>query len=77
MAPEVCDTTQYTEHCDIYSWAIVFWQLLSKQTMPYDEKINSYCKKFFFFLENNIQMIDFLFQLLCYEFLLKNFVHRN
>lgn len=42
MAPEVCDTTQYTEHCDIYSWAIVFWQLLSKQTMPYDEKINSY-----------------------------------
>ena len=35
MAPEVFAYNQYAEQCDTYSWAIVFWQLLSKQLLPY------------------------------------------
>jgi len=35
MAPEVISGTNYTEQCDIFSWAIVFWQLISKQFSPY------------------------------------------
>jgi hypothetical protein len=35
MAPEVISSTKYTEQCDIYSWAMVFWQLLAKQLDPY------------------------------------------
>ncbi|UJR30734.1 hypothetical protein I4U23_018254 [Adineta vaga] len=43
MAPEVCSGTKYTEKCDIYSWAIVFHQLLSKQSNPYgDSKFTSF-----------------------------------
>jgi len=38
MAPEVCLGGNYAEQCDIYSWAIVFWQLLSKQLLPYESK---------------------------------------
>jgi hypothetical protein len=38
MAPEVIRGTKYAEQCDIYSWSIVFWQLLSKQYEPYDIK---------------------------------------
>ncbi|CAF1128715.1 unnamed protein product [Adineta ricciae] len=37
MAPEVFSVTKYTEKCDIYSWAIVFSQLLSKQCNPYED----------------------------------------
>ncbi|CAF1257955.1 unnamed protein product, partial [Didymodactylos carnosus] len=35
MAPEVFEKNQYGEKCDTYSWAIVLWQLISRQTMPY------------------------------------------
>jgi len=35
-APEVFTGTTYTEQCDIYSWSIVLWQLLSKQPEPYE-----------------------------------------
>lgn len=37
MAPEVFMGTKYTEKCDIYAWAIVFYQLLTKQHNPYKE----------------------------------------
>ncbi|CAF1029640.1 unnamed protein product [Rotaria sp. Silwood1] len=35
MAPEVFAYNQYNEKCDTYSWSIVFWQLISKQLLPY------------------------------------------
>jgi len=35
MAPEVFAYNQYAEQCDTYSWAIVFWQLIVKQLLPY------------------------------------------
>ncbi|CAF0921104.1 unnamed protein product [Rotaria sordida] len=35
MAPEVFAYNQYNETCDTYSWSIVFWQLISKQLLPY------------------------------------------
>ncbi len=38
MAPEVYRSTKYGEQCDIYSWSIVLWQLLSKQLSPYDNQ---------------------------------------
>ncbi len=45
MAPEVFTGTNYAEQCDIYSWSIVFWQLLSKQLSPYDNRnTNSFGK---------------------------------
>lgn len=36
MAPEIIRGNTYAEQCDIYSWSIVFWQLLAKQLTPYD-----------------------------------------
>ncbi len=36
MAPEVYDSRDYGEQCDIYSWSIVLWQLLSKKNSPYE-----------------------------------------
>ncbi len=41
MAPEVYKDTNYTEQCDIYSWTIVFWQLLSKEFSPYKGQDNN------------------------------------
>lgn len=35
MAPEVFAYNQYAEQCDTYSWSIVFWQLITKQLLPY------------------------------------------
>ncbi len=37
MAPEVFQGRKYAEQCDIYSWSIVFWQLLSKRFSPYEQ----------------------------------------
>jgi hypothetical protein len=48
MAPEVCSGTQYDEQCDIYSWSIVFWQLLSKQLLPYGNQNMSLFQIFYF-----------------------------
>ena len=36
MAPEIIRGNIYDERCDIYSWAIIFWQLIAKQFQPYD-----------------------------------------
>ena len=34
MAPEVRKRQKYTEKCDIYSWALVFWAILARKR-PY------------------------------------------
>jgi mitogen-activated protein kinase kinase kinase 7 len=34
MAPEVFQGHNYTEKCDIFSWAVTFWQILSRN-LPY------------------------------------------
>jgi hypothetical protein len=45
MAPEVYQGRTYEEKCDIYSWSIVFWQLLAKKYSPYeDQTINTFGK---------------------------------
>ncbi len=55
MAPEVFAYNQYAEQCDTYSWAIVFWQLISKQLLPYGSqgkglfKIQEYFKSYFYY----------------------------
>lgn len=36
MAPEVFEGSTYTEKCDIYSWAITLWEILSRRK-PYAE----------------------------------------
>ena len=36
MAPEIIRGNVYDEQCDIYSWAIIFWQLIAKRFQPYD-----------------------------------------
>ncbi|CAF4361529.1 unnamed protein product, partial [Rotaria sp. Silwood2] len=42
MAPEVFAYDQYNEKCDTYSWSIVFWQLISKQVLPYGNQGKSF-----------------------------------
>ena len=36
MAPEVFEGTEYTEKCDIFSWGIILWEVLTRR-LPYDE----------------------------------------
>ena len=36
MAPEVFVSAHYTEKSDVYSFAIILWELLSRET-PYDK----------------------------------------
>lgn len=31
MAPEVFEGSRYTERCDVYSWAVIFWEMLARQ----------------------------------------------
>lgn len=31
MAPEVFEGSSYTEKCDVYSWGIIFWEVLSRE----------------------------------------------
>ncbi|KAI1294640.1 Mitogen-activated protein kinase kinase kinase 7 [Halotydeus destructor] len=31
MAPEVFTSTSYTDRCDVYSWAIVLWEVLARE----------------------------------------------
>ncbi|RWS12919.1 mitogen-activated protein kinase kinase kinase 7-like protein [Dinothrombium tinctorium] len=40
MAPEVFESRNYTEKCDVYSWGVILWQVLSRQ-IPY-ENMTSY-----------------------------------
>ena len=51
MAPEVIRGRVYGEQCDTYSWAIVFWQLISKQPLPYGEQDMGLFDIFIFILE--------------------------
>ncbi|VVC29897.1 Protein kinase domain,Protein kinase-like domain,Protein kinase, ATP binding site,Serine- [Cinara cedri] len=36
MAPEVFEGSNYTEKCDVYSWGIILWQVLTRQK-PFNE----------------------------------------
>nr|XP_018900861.1 PREDICTED: mitogen-activated protein kinase kinase kinase 7-like [Bemisia tabaci] len=36
MAPEVFEGSNYTEKCDVFSWGIILWQVLSRQK-PFDD----------------------------------------
>ncbi|XP_077294350.1 TGF-beta activated kinase 1 isoform X2 [Arctopsyche grandis] len=36
MAPEVFETSSYTEKCDVFSWGIILWEVLSRRK-PFDE----------------------------------------
>ncbi|RZF47238.1 hypothetical protein LSTR_LSTR004947 [Laodelphax striatellus] len=43
MAPEVFETTKYTEKCDVFSWGIILWEVLSRRK-PFDDINGSpYC----------------------------------
>ena len=54
MAPEVYNTTKYDEKCDIYSWSIVFWQLLSKQILPYGNQNMSMFERLFLLVDKTM-----------------------
>ncbi|XP_017872134.1 PREDICTED: mitogen-activated protein kinase kinase kinase 7 [Drosophila arizonae] len=41
MAPEVFEGSSYTEKCDIFSWAIVLWEMLSRK-QPFKDIDNAY-----------------------------------
>lgn len=36
MAPEVFESSSYTEKCDIFSWGIILWEVLARRK-PFDE----------------------------------------
>lgn len=36
MAPEVFESNTYTEKCDIFSWGIILWEVLTRR-LPFDE----------------------------------------
>ena len=36
MAPEVFEGNTYTEKCDIFSWGIILWEVLTRR-LPFDE----------------------------------------
>ncbi|KAK5641653.1 hypothetical protein RI129_010200 [Pyrocoelia pectoralis] len=38
MAPEVFTTSNYTEKCDVYSWGIILWEVLSRRRPFYHLK---------------------------------------
>lgn len=50
MAPEVFAYNQYAEQCDTYSWSIVFWQLITKQLLPYGNNGKGIISNFFKYL---------------------------
>ncbi|XP_014204733.1 mitogen-activated protein kinase kinase kinase 7-like [Copidosoma floridanum] len=35
MAPEVFESSKYTEKCDVFSWGIILWEILSRRK-PFD-----------------------------------------
>lgn len=35
MAPEVFSSNKYTEKCDVFSWGIIFWEVLTRR-VPYE-----------------------------------------
>jgi mitogen-activated protein kinase kinase kinase 7 len=36
MAPEVFESWNYTEKCDVFSWGIILWEVLARKK-PFDE----------------------------------------
>ena len=36
MAPEVFEGSRYTEKCDVFSWGVILWEILSRRK-PFDE----------------------------------------
>lgn len=42
MAPEVFQSNQYTEKCDVFSWAITFWEILARQKPFSDPNMSPY-----------------------------------
>ncbi|XP_022916776.2 mitogen-activated protein kinase kinase kinase 7-like isoform X1 [Onthophagus taurus] len=40
MAPEVFSTSNYIEKCDVYSWSIIFWEVLSRR-IPFNRKAHT------------------------------------
>ncbi|XP_076235317.1 mitogen-activated protein kinase kinase kinase 7 [Calliopsis andreniformis] len=36
MAPEVFEGSKYTEKCDVFSWGVILWEILSRKK-PFDE----------------------------------------
>lgn len=36
MAPEVFESWNYSEKCDVFSWGIIFWEVLARRK-PFDE----------------------------------------
>ncbi|XP_063244382.1 mitogen-activated protein kinase kinase kinase 7-like isoform X2 [Bacillus rossius redtenbacheri] len=39
MAPEVFESSTYTEKCDVFSWGIILWEVLSRRR-PFDRSFN-------------------------------------
>ncbi|XP_014249311.1 mitogen-activated protein kinase kinase kinase 7-like [Cimex lectularius] len=35
MAPEVFESSKYTEKCDVYSWGIILWEVITREKNPY------------------------------------------
>lgn len=42
MAPEVFSSQQYTEKCDVFSWAITFWEVLARKKPVNDRDISPF-----------------------------------
>ncbi|KAH8295142.1 hypothetical protein KR018_007713, partial [Drosophila ironensis] len=40
MAPEVIDSGNYTEKCDVYSWSICTWEIMSRKR-PFSDNTNT------------------------------------
>lgn len=36
MAPEVFEGSRYTEKCDVFSWGVILWEVLSRKK-PFDD----------------------------------------
>ncbi|XP_035224894.1 mitogen-activated protein kinase kinase kinase 7-like [Stegodyphus dumicola] len=44
MAPEVFEGSQYSEKCDIFSWSIILWEVLTRQKPFHDgERATAFC----------------------------------
>lgn len=41
MAPEVFKGTEYSEKCDVFSWAVILWQCLARQ-LPFNNYENEF-----------------------------------
>ncbi|GIY57148.1 mitogen-activated protein kinase kinase kinase 7 [Caerostris darwini] len=41
MAPEVFEGSKYSEKCDVYSWAIILWEVLTRKK-PYNDGENAF-----------------------------------